>query len=370
MVRCRKLLVIIILVFMLQDVACADPIEDFNSEIDYTKVDDYMQNSTGNSFSDYVQGVLLGKEEFSCLGLLKNIIKSCYKNVFSDMDIYSGIYVLLATSCIFMPMSFACKSSQVKDLSFNLSYLLSISILGNFYLAITAMTGRILTSLIEFMNLFIPAYLMGITFSNGAGTATGLYAVLLFAINISEKFIKGIILPLVSTYFCIAVSNHFTKKAMFSKLSELIGSLIIWGNKLSLSLVVGISSIQSIISPGLDRFKRSTVGEVFNMVPVFGNAFSGVGGTLLGAATVLKNAIGMAGVIAILVLISVPLFKIAFVYLILRLTAALIQPVAGDKLVAVIADVTKSIYLLLKIAVNSSLLFMISLVIIAVGTGL
>ena len=368
--RLRILPLIIILLLFVPGQAVADTVSDLNDAINYDEIDEYMMEHTGNSFAVYIEDVLTGRKEFGTLELFKNLLKSCYDNVFKDVDIYSGIYVLVASACLFMPMAFACKSVQVRDLTVNVSYLLSVSVLCGFYISVMSMVQSVLATLVEFMTLFIPAYLMGITFCTGSGSATAIYGVLLFAINISQKIILAVFVPLVNTYQCIAISNHFSKRLMSSKLSDLLYSFIMWGNRMSLGRIIGLSAIQSIVSPGVDRLRRSTVGEIFNVVPVFGNAFSGVSGTLLGASVVLKNIIGVAGITAILVLVTVPLFKIGFIYCVLRLTGALIQPVAGDKLSSLITDVSKGIYLLLRIAINTGLLFVLSLLIIALGTGL
>ena len=88
--------------------------------------------------------------------------------------------------------------------------------------------------------------------------------------------------------------------------------------------------------------------------------------TVLGSAVVLKNAVGIAGVMALLLLGLVPVVKLAFGALFYRALGAVAQPVTDKRVSECIAGVAEGGELLLKIVLHSGILFMISLAMITV----
>lgn len=364
------LITIVIIVISLVNVSRADGISELNEQIDYTDLDTYLENQTGNSFSKYVEKVMYGAEELEATKLMLEIVKSIYNGLFSDFNILSSLYSLMAVACMCMPLSMVCRSNQVSGINTSVTYLLTISIIGGFYVSCMDMVRTVIAEIIEFLTCFVPAFLMGITFSTGAITAGSIHALILFIINTLLKIIGDTLIPLVNIYMSITFANYFTKDVMFSRMQELIYSIILWGNKLCIGIVIGLGSIKSIISPGVDRLKRSTIGGALEALPVFGNLLTGASGTILGAAVVIKNAIGIVGVIAIVLIVALPVVKIGLVYVLTRLTGAIIQPIAGDKMVNLILDLDKGIYLLYRVALGASMLVLLTIMIITIGTGI
>jgi stage III sporulation protein AE len=134
--------------------------------------------------------------------------------------------------------------------------------------------------------------------------------------------------------------------------------------------VAGMSTVQGLVSPGIDELKRDLTTKSIGTIPIVGSAISGASEIVLGAGMVLKNIIGAAGVIAILILCATPLFKIWLSQLLLKLSAAVMEPVSDKRLTLILDDTSKAVLLLFETALTSAFIFIVMLVILAVGTGL
>ncbi len=386
--RCGKvkiILVFIILTASLQSavsVACADTdavndmpydtINDINSEMDYSEIDEWTGKNPviGRKFTDYINALLSGSEEFSVRGILSSILSSCLAGAEEDYGVFSSVFLIMSLAAIFTAFTSAIKNNHVAEMGFYLTYMLTVSVLSSAYIGIAATAKELLATIVEFMNLLTPAYMMGMAFCAGSGSAAAMYEISLVVIAIADGIILNYIFPLINIYLMLAVANHVTRRAMFSKMAELVNMSVKWINKTILTFVVGLSAIQSMVAPGVDQLKRSLLAKASGMIPIVGNIVSGMTETVLGAGVVLKNVIGAAGVIAIIFLCAAPLSKIAVMQIAVRFSGAVIEPVVDARLTDVITDTAKAVSLLFETALVSAFLFILVIVILAVGTGL
>lgn len=353
-------------------IAPADTIDDINSEMDYSDIDEWTESnpSIGKSFTEYIEGLLTGSEDFSVTGILKSILNSCFKGIEDELGVFSAMFLLMGMAAIFTAFTSAVKNPQVAEMGFYLTYMLTVSVLSGVYTNISAMAEELLEMVVEFMNLLTPAYMMSMAFCTGSASAAAMYEISLIVIAIADGIILHFILPMIDIYLMLVIANHVTKKGMFTKMAELILTAVKWINKTLIAVVAGLSAVQSLVAPGIDQLKRSVLTKAGSMIPVIGNLVGGMTETVLGAGMVLKNVIGVAGVIAIAVLCIVPVSKIAVMQFSVRFSGAAVEPIVDIRLTEAITDTAKAIGLLLETVLAAAFLFVLVIVILAVGTGL
>lgn len=368
----KKFIAVCLFCICLAGIASADTIDDINSEMDYSDIDNWTENnpSIGKSFTEYIEGLLTGSEDFSVTGILKSILNSCFKGMEEELGVFSVMFLIMGMAAIFTAFTSAIKNPQVAEMGFYLTYMLTISVLSGVYINISAMAEELLGMVVEFMNLLTPAYMMSMAFCTGSGSAAAMYEISLIVIAMADGIILKFILPMIDIYLMLVIANHVTKKGMFTKMSELTLTVIKWANKTMIAVVVGLSAVQSLVAPGIDQLKRSMLTKAAGMIPVIGNLVGGMTETVLGAGMVLKNVIGVAGVIAIAVLCVVPVSKIAVMQLAVRFSGAAVEPIVDTRLTDVITDTAKAIAVLLETVLVTAFLFILVIVILAVGTGL
>ena len=91
--------------------------------------------------------------------------------------------------------------------------------------------------------------------------------------------------------------------------------------------------------------------------------------TVVGSAVLLKNAVGVCGMIAVLMLCLAPVCRLAFCTLIYKAMSALVQPVGDKRLNECVAAVAEGVGLLLKIMMSCSMLFFLTIAIVTASLG-
>ena len=133
--------------------------------------------------------------------------------------------------------------------------------------------------------------------------------------------------------------------------------------------VIGFQAIQGLIVPVADQVKRSTVFKASSALPGVGNAIGSVAETVIGAGILLKNAIGVAGLVVIIVICSIPMVQLTVVTLIYRFSSAALQPISDKRIIECISASAKSAEMLLQCVLVGAILFLLTITIVAISTG-
>lgn len=144
-----------------------------------------------------------------------------------------------------------------------------------------------------------------------------------------QNVIIRFILPLIKCGGLIALINNLGSEDYFSRMAGLMKSLAVWGMRTMFAVVTGINVVKSMIAPSMDRLSRNgilrTLGKGAGMSTV-----SAVISVMVSTGEFIRNCMGMACTIMIVILAAVPMIKIIVIMFILRFIAAVVQPV-GDK---------------------------------------
>ena len=89
----------------------------------------------------------------------------------------------------------------------------------------------------------------------------------------------------------------------------------------------------------------------------------------LGVAVLLKNGIGVAGMIFIAVLALIPLVEFLILAFLYQLVAALVQPVPDRRITTCISGVSSGYQLMVKVIASTTLLFVLSIALVVAVTS-
>ena len=85
---------------------------------------------------------------------------------------------------------------------------------------------------------------------------------------------------------------------------------------------------------------------------------------ILGCGVILKNAVGVVGVIVIIGICILPVLKIATLSIMYSLASAVVQPVADDKIVKLLDEMSGVFKLLLAILCSLSVILIIGVTLV------
>lgn len=222
----------------------------------------------------------------------------------------------------------------------------------------------------EFITKFEPIF-MAMLISGGAVTqAAAFQPVLAASVYVLGLLINKCVMPICYVSAVLGICGNIGDRIELGTLTKLTGSAAKWLLTGTLTLFSAVLSLYGFSTRAFNSLAAKGLKfAVGSLVPVVGGILSDTLDTVLTGANLLKNAVGTAGVIAVIGAVFAPAVKILVMMLLLKVTAAVIEPFSEKRAVNMLLAVSDSVKIMFSAVLASSLLFIISISIILLSSG-
>ena len=337
---------------------------------DYTDIQQFLdQQDTGLSFSEMVEELIAGGWSRIPQTLSAQAGQLLFSEIRRNKNELFFLFAVAIFSGIFANFSKAFRGGYVAQTSFYVTCLLLTATLLGAFAAAARITEQLLSTLLGFMKVLIPAFFLSVAYGGNTLASTGFYQTTLMAIGGVEWMFLKVLLPFVRIYLVFSLVNGVVGEDFLSRLAKLVKQGAGWGMKTLCSAVLGLQLIQGMILPYVDNVKTGTVKKMAGLIPGVGKGISAVADILTGSGILIKNGIGTAAFFCLVFLSLVPLFKLAVISLIYQLAAALLAPVADKRMTGCVDAMAAAVGMLLKMTGMTVLLFGISIALVCMATS-
>lgn len=343
-------------------------IEDFDYK-DVDKMLDTLFPEEGLTFKDTLASVLSGDQRFS-FDLVKKLVGHQLAGAFTgSRKNLMHILVIALIAAVFHNFSNVFGSRQVCEISFYILYLLLIALCLSSFQLVMEWVCEGVEKLTAFMGVFCPVYFLAVSLAKGSVTAVAFYNLMLFFIYLVEMVIVYFVIPVIHIYIMVKVLDFLSAQEYLSKFAELIEVMVSWLLKTLVACTLGFNVIQGMISPAIDTVKRSTVSRTAEAIPGVGDAIGGVTEVVFGTAVLVKNGVGITGMLICLAICLVPLVQTGLISLMYKLAAAMIQPVSDKRVTGCVECVGDGLKLLMRVIYTTGLLFLLTIALVSFVTN-
>jgi len=316
------------------------------------------------SFWETVKALLSGTVPFHWDGLVSIFSGLLLGEWRQQKQLAAQLLLVALVSAIFSNFVRVFDSRQISDISFYMTYLVITALLLDAFSGLVQMVADTCAALNTFVEILLPSYVITIVLSAGSVTAMGFYEVAVLAVGLIQAAVIRLVLPAIRFYMVVLLLNQLSSDAVFSRLARFLETVISWGIKSLLGVVVGLQTVQCLVTPAVDSLKNSALSRMISVIPGIGSVLSAAAETVAGSAVVIKNAVGVAGILALLMICLAPLVKLAVCVLLFRLICAAIQPVCEKRMVEGIESISDGTLLLLRVLLSVLAMFAILLAMI------
>ena len=294
----------------------------------------------------------------------KNIVKAQLQR---EQKAMFQVVLLVLLAAVFSNFTAVFGDGKTGETSFYITYMLLLALLIKSFGSMGVELKELLENFILFLKALMPSYFLAVTASSGSATAMIFYEAVLFLIYVIQVvFLKGIV-PAIYVLALVELVNYLHSEDFLSKMAELLQTLIEWSLKSCMAVVLGMQLIQNMIGPAMDSLKRDIIGKTAASIPGIGNAINGVTEVALGTAVIIRNGIGVVGII-ILVCIGIrPVIRLALLAFLYKLLAAVVQPVSDKRMTGGLSTIGNGYVLFLKVLLCMELLIFITIAILSIS---
>lgn len=357
-------LFLLLSIFYLPTLSYSDNEEVLKQQQEEFGIRDFIKNSkqyAGEFFEDIdiedtLNSALQGKVDNS--NILKRILNLLGSETLNSLRTIGSILVIIVIHAILKSISESLENDTIPKLIYYVQYILIVTIIMSNFSDIVKMVQDTTVNLVGFMNMLVPILITLMMYTGSMITSGVIEPIILFMINFIGNMIQSIIIPLVLIFTSLVVISKLSDKVQIEKLSKFLKSGIVWVLGIVLTIFVGVVSLEGTMSSSVDGITaKTTKAIVSSAIPVVGKILSDSVDTVLGCGIILKNAVGLVGVIVVIGICIMPIIKLATITISYKLLTSVTEPIADKKITSLLEQIGDIFKIFL--AILSTLSFMI-----------
>lgn len=353
-----------------------DNVDKNLNDIDFGDLIDFENQFDGNmiyggSVVDLIKDIIAGKYNggfketvdlliktlgVSVKGLLPMLITVvAVAIVFSIMQSLSSGFLSKPTTEI---IHFVCYSAIVVMLMTQISFLIAGAV-------------KAVANMSKFMKAIFPIMLTLVTALGGAST-TAVYSPMMATLAVGvSSIINVIVLPCFVATMALSVVGALSKGVQLEKLTKFFKSL----GEIVIGVVFGLFTTfvtaNGISGAMMDNISiKSAKFALASYVPILGGYLSEGFDLAMASVTLVKNALGIGGVIIMLSIILAPVAKIVIFSLGLKLVSGIIEPIGNKRISEIVYQISTNLTLLVITLLGMAFMFFIMIILIMLTCNL
>lgn len=271
-----------------------------------------------------------------------------------------GILAIIIIHSILKAISEGLENDAISKMIYYVQYIAIVTIIMTNFSDIVNLVKETTTNLIGFMNTLIPVLISLMLYTGSITTSSILEPIILFMINFIGNLIQDLFIPILLIITTISIVSKISDKVQVEKIAKFLKSSTIWFLGIILTIFVGVVSLEGTLSSSIDGITAKTAKSIVSSgVPVVGKILGDVVDSVLGCGVILKNAVGLVGVIVIIGICILPILKLSVLTISYQLVASVGGVIADEKIVKLLEQIADIFKILLAILCTISFMVII-----------
>ena len=297
--------------------------------------------------------------------IMQSILNLVGGEILDCISVLGSVIVIIIIHSILKSISDGLENKSVSQITYYVQYILIVTLIMGNFADIMEMVQETIQNLVGFMNSLIPILITLMLTTGSIASASLLEPIILFIITFIGNFITTVLIPFVLFSTALNIVSKVSERVQVDKLSKFFNATVVWILGITLTLFVGVISIEGSLSSTVDGITAKTAkAAVSNFIPVVGKILGDAVDTVIGCSNILKNAVGIIGVIIIVGICILPIIKLAVLMGLYYLAGAICQPIADGKIVNLLEEMGNTFKLLLAIMFSISVMLIVGTTIV------
>ena len=319
------------------------------------------QNFFGtSSFFDKVNQILSGELGGGFGSILLELLNLIFGNI--------GSYVPLVCIVIAIAILGSLVSSLKSD-DGNIDTIVNFACFGLIVVVISAQCVGLLNdvqgcinNLKAQMDLLFPI-LLTLLASTGGVVSVGLFQTSTAILaNLVLQLFSFFVVPLFLISFVFSILGNLVDSIKLSKFNDLVGTILKWSIGLIFGIFSTVLTIQGIVAGSHDGMSINAARFALkSYIPVLGGYLSDGFNYVVASGVLVKNSVGLCGLLLLISSILPTFVRIIVLAILLKLAAAVTEPIGMSKISGFLSQVSKLLFYLVGILLAVSFMYVLSI---------
>lgn len=331
--------------------------------LDISKFINAAKTYTKESFNNIDYNELLNsaiKGNVNNKTIWQSIINLIGNETLSSIKVMLSIIVIIIIHSVLKSVSEGLENKSVSQITYYVQYILIVTLIMTNFAEVITMVKDSINNLVGFSNSLIPLLITLMSTTGNVVSANIMQPILLFVISFISNFVEKVIIPITLVSTSLAIVSKVSDKVQLNRLSKFFKSSIVWVLGVVLTLFVGLVSLEGTLSSTVDGVTAKTAkAAVSNFIPVVGKILGDAVETVIGCTSILKNAVGIVGVVVIIGICIVPIIKLILLMTTYYIGSAVCEPIADEKIISLLGQMGDTFKILLAILSSIAVMLII-----------
>lgn len=292
--------------------------------------------------------------------IFQRIINLLGGELIDGLNVLGSILAIVIIHSVLKSISESLENDNISKLIYYVQYILIVTIVMMNFSDVVQVVKDTCNNLIGFMNILIPLLISLMIYTGSITTSGVLEPVILFLINFISNIIQTIIIPIVLIFMSLIVLSKISDNVQIDKISKLLKSGVVWFFGIVLTIFVGVISLEGTLSSSVDGITaKTTKAIVSSAIPVVGKILGDAVDTVLGCGIILKNAVGVIGIIIAIGICIIPILKLGILTVAYKIMSAICEPIADKNITSLLEEIGDVYKILLAILCSISVMLIV-----------
>ncbi|MGI6731266.1 MAG: stage III sporulation protein AE [Anaerovoracaceae bacterium] len=336
----------------------------------------HIASKNGNIFTstspeEIIKSLLAGKPIFDLNDVLVAIGDLFLHEIRGSIILGVQLVIICIIIGLLTNLSTSFGNDTVSNLGIIICSCSVIALCLKIFMDIYAICSEAIDTMSIVMQVLLPV-LIPLLIAMGGLTSGGiLNPFIVAATTIFSTALQKIIMPAVYLSCIFLLVNSLSERDYVKKLGIFMRNFAIFAMGLMVTLFSGLTAIQGVVTKSADGMLAKTAKySVDNFVPIVGGFAADSIDLILSCSALIKNGVGIFGLLIIITLLIVPMLKILAIALVFKVTAIIIEPIGTKTISDCLSEVGSTVITLAVILLLGAIMFLIFLtIIIGIGGG-
>ncbi|MEL4106212.1 stage III sporulation protein AE [Oscillospiraceae bacterium WX1] len=363
----------LLIVFTMPTALAAGSLSDTNTSSDAVSAADIQESQADALGTDKLENALpddagnaLGNlkvtDSLDLSGGFQKLLKSASDNI---GDVFTGalksaaVIVIIAILCSVVAASFDGGAKYAVLAGVLAIAAVSVSSINAFI----GLGGKTLDDLNTFSKLLLPTLTAAATASGAVTSAVAKYAATALFMDILMTVSRSVVMPLIYAFTATSIAEAALGGDALAGASSLLKWMAKTIMTVTMLLFIAYLSLTGVISGTTDAVTAKAVKTTISTVlPVVGSIISDAADTVLAGASILRNAVGVFGLLAVAATCLLPFLRLGANYLLYKAAAGLSGAIADSRITKLLNAVSTAFGMMLGLVGASALMLFIAII--------
>jgi len=346
--------------------------EDTLQDLDLNALEEYRDKLNtevaslmeGKTLKQWILDFIKGNWEFSFQEAGEGVLRLLFNEILTNSTLLGRLLILSVIAALIINLQTAF-SSSVTQISYLACFLALSAIALSSFKLVLGIGQETINNMVTFMTAIIPQMLVLTAGLGNINSTVMLLPILMTGATAFATMVKNIVFPLIILSAILHLVNHMSNAIKVNHMAKFFTQMAQLSLGFFLTIFVGFISLRTVYAANLDKVAlRTTKFITDNAIPVVGKMFSDTVEVAAGYVVMIKQALGIFGILVILGMILSPLLKIAAIGLIYRVVAAVAEPLGDSRTSAILEVMGAHIFLMLAAVAAVALMFFIMIAVV------